>query len=267
MKSIKILGLITCFMITALCFSAFIGKNKSTAKKDTVKADGKGFAVLELFTSEGCSSCPPADELMAKIQEEAHGKDIYLLAYHVDYWNRLGWKDIFSSADFSNRQIQYGRWLGGVQIYTPQVIVNGKAEFVGSDESALRNAISGELATKTSATLTLQAQPDGERLKVQYQASKAKQGSSLLIAVVQKNAQSKVERGENAGHTLSHVQIVRKLQNEPLNASGNGSTTIALPKGFNNQSWEVLGLIQDQSNGEILGVAKADLANNPNVGK
>lgn len=254
-------------MITALSFSAFIGKNKSTAKKDTLKADGKGFAVLELFTSEGCSSCPPADELMAKIQEEAHGKDIYLLAYHVDYWNRLGWKDIFSSADFSNRQIQYGRWLGGVQIYTPQVIVNGKAEFVGSDESALRNAISGELNTKPSATLTLQAQADGEKLKIQYQASKVKQGSSLLIAVVQKNAQSKVERGENAGHTLSHVQIVRKLQNEPLNASGNGNATIALPKGFNNQNWEVLALIQDQSNGEISGVAKADLANNPTVEK
>ena len=90
---------------------------------------------------------------MAKIQQEKDGKAIYILAYHVDYWNRLGWKDRYSSADFSKRQLEYGRWFGLSTIYTPQVIVNGKAEFVGSEESAIRGAISVQLATTPTATL------------------------------------------------------------------------------------------------------------------
>jgi len=80
-------------------------------QKIVAEREGKGFAVLELFTSEGCSSCPPADKVLAKIQRESEGKAVYLLAYHVDYWDRLGWKDAYSSAEFSNRQVQYGHWL------------------------------------------------------------------------------------------------------------------------------------------------------------
>jgi hypothetical protein len=259
MKTIKILGLTTGFIITVLCLAALIGQDNVLAKKSISKANNKGFVVLELFTSEGCSSCPPADELLAKIQQETQGKDVYVLAYHVDYWNRQGWKDVFSSADFSNRQIQYGHWFGGTQIYTPQVIVNGKSEFVGSDEVALRNAITEQLTTKSSTTLALQAHQDGEKLIVQYQSASVFKGSRLQIAIVQKAAQNKVERGENAGHTLSHVQIVRKLQNEPLSATGNGNSVVVLPKGFNTQNWEVVGLVQDQSNGEILAAAKANL--------
>jgi hypothetical protein len=148
MKTIKSLGLSACFM-TILGLAA-CGQNNGSSKKDTAKISGKGFAVLELFTSEGCSSCPPADELLAKIQKEAQGKDIYLLAYHVDYWDRLGWKDVFSNADYSKRQEQYGRWFNSSQIYTPQLIVNGKAEFVGSNEAAIRNAISDQLSTKAN---------------------------------------------------------------------------------------------------------------------
>ncbi|MDB5130181.1 thioredoxin family protein [Mucilaginibacter sp.] len=265
MKTIKSLGLSACFM-TILGLAA-CGQNNGSTKKDTAKISGKGFAVLELFTSEGCSSCPPADELLAKIQKEAQGKDIYLLAYHVDYWDRLGWKDVFSNAEYSKRQEQYGRWFNLSQIYTPQLIVNGKAEFVGSNEAAIRNAISDQLSTKANVNLVLHAQPDGGGLKVHYQASNIVKGSNLLIAVVQKNAQSKVERGENAGNTLSHVQIVRKVQNEPLSATGEGSSIVELPKGFDTQNWEVLGLIQDQSNGEILGAAKADLGVNANAKK
>src|ERR1700735_4704349 len=94
--------------------------NKREVKPRALEADTKGFAVLELFTSEGCSSCPPADELMAEIQKEAKGKAVYILAYHVDYWNNQGWKDSFSSAAYSKRQVQYGDWLNQPQIYTPQ---------------------------------------------------------------------------------------------------------------------------------------------------
>lgn len=256
MRSIKISRFVTCCMVTTLSFAA-CGQENRPDKIKSEKAGGKGFAVLELFTSEGCSSCPPADEVLAKLQQETKGKDVYLLAYHVDYWNRLGWKDIFSNADFSKRQVRYQNWLGA-QIYTPQLIINGKAEFVGSDESAIRNTIENELAAYPVAKLTLHALQDGEMLNVNYQADGVMDGASLLIAIIQKNAQTKVERGENAGRMLSHVQIVNKLQNEPLEI-GEGHTVVALPKGFNAKNWEVIGLIQDQNSGKILGVAKADL--------
>jgi hypothetical protein len=267
MNSVKISWLTICVIVAVLSLTAFIGLKKMPAKKDIMKTDGKGFAVLELFTSEGCSSCPPADDLMAKIQNEAKGQAIYILAYHVDYWDRQGWKDMYSSSDFSNRQVQYGHWLNVSQIYTPQVIVNGKFEFVGSDESDIRKAISGQLKTNPGATLVIKAREDGEGLIIQYQATQALKSSRLLIAIIEKAAQSKVLRGENAGHTLSHVQIVHKLLNESLSVTGNGGSSVLLPNDFNSKDWEVLGLIQDQGNGEILAVAKADLNDSNNIKK
>ena len=220
------------------------------------KKDEKGFVVLELFTSEGCSSCPPADELLAKIQNESKGKPVYALAYHVDYWDRLGWKDLYSNAQFSRRQMQYENWLHLSSLYTPQLVINGKTAFVGSDESAIRKTISGQLAANQSASLVLQVQQNGDKLEIKYQALKASKNSFLLIAILQKKAESKVERGENAGRTLSHVQIVRKLQTEPVNPSGSGVSTVVLPKDLNGQNWEIVGLTQDENNGEILSAGK-----------
>lgn len=248
-------------MITILSLTA-CGQNERTAKNDIAKTDGKGFAVIELFTSEGCSSCPPADELLASIQREVKDKPVYILAYHVDYWDRQGWKDIFSNADYSKRQVQYGNWLNNPQIYTPQAIINGKSEFVGSEESQIRLAILKQLATNSGMMLTLQAKQSEKEVQVSYQTTGAPKGSIIAIAIVQKNAQSKVIRGENAGRELSHVQIVRKLQNNVLSATGNGMITVALPKDFNTQDFEILGLIQDKNNGGILGAAKASFSSN-----
>ncbi len=108
-------------------------------------AVNKGFAVVELFTSEGCSSCPPADELVARIQKEYKDQPVYILAFHVDYWNRLGWRDVFSNAGYSARQSEYAKYLNLPQVYTPQIVVNGKKEFVGSEEGTLRDAIKNSL--------------------------------------------------------------------------------------------------------------------------
>lgn len=222
------------------------------------KTPGNGFAVLELFTSEGCSSCPAADELLAKIQQEEEGKPVYLLVYHVDYWDRQGWKDRFSNPDYSRRQMEYGHQLNA-QIYTPQLILNGDAEFVGSDEAAIREAIYGELATLKTVTLAFQAHQDKDQLTVHYKTGPVIKGSNIVLALVQKNAQTNVAAGENAGHLLSHVQIVRKLRAESINESGSGDVILDLPKGFDSISWEVLGLIQDKSNGAIKAAARAAL--------
>src|SRR5450631_498439 len=233
--------------------------NKMGAKKAVGENKGKGFAVLELFTSEGCSSCPPADELLGKIQRETEGKPVYVLTYHVDYWDRLGWKDMYSSADFSERQVQYGHWLNFSPIFTPQVIINGKLQFVGSEEFAVRQAISEQLATDPVTTLTIQAYPEVGQLKVKYQVIHAAHDSRVLIAIIQKAAQTKVERGENEGRWLFHIKMLRKLESGQLNVTGEGNAAVALPKGFDTQHWEVVALVQNQNSGEILAVTKANL--------
>lgn len=238
-------------VITAVVLSSF--KNRKT-----VTNTNKGFAVVELFTSEGCSSCPPADAVIAKIEKESTDKPIYILAFHVDYWNRLGWKDVFSSADYSHRQNQYASWLHLQSVYTPQVVVNGRTEFVGSEEGTLRNTIKTNLEKTPVASLALSnIKTDGGKISVQYHTQGNAGNDNLLLAVIEKHAQSNVERGENSGRTLSHVQIVRALESVPVKA-GEGNASIALPKGFDAKGYELIAFLQNPANGEISGAAKAE---------
>jgi hypothetical protein len=263
MKPLKILTFGTSALLLVFIMAAFMNTEAVPVKKSNQPlTGGKGFALLELFTSEGCSSCPAADDLLAKIQKEAQDKPVYVLAYHVDYWNSLGWKDVFSKAEFSSRQRDYGGWLGNPQIYTPQVVINGKAECVGSDEAALRNAITTALTAAPTATTALQVQQDAGKLTVNYQVTGNTTSDQLLIALVQKSAVSKIARGENSGRTLSHAQIVRELQTVTLNSSKKGTAYIKSPQGFNPQNWEVVGFLQDTTTGEVLTATRADLKNN-----
>jgi len=257
MRSTKIFILAAFLTIAALGSKAFIG-----AKLLSKTHNGaKGFAVVELFTSEGCSSCPPADVLVAKIEKENKDQPVYVLAYHVDYWNRLGWKDAFSSADYSKRQNEYAGYLHLRQIYTPQIVVNGKTEFVGSEESTLRNAIKTNLQLTSQVQLSLNVSSFGQgQANLKYHADGIDKNTVLMIAVLQKNAQTKVERGENGGRTLSHVQIVRKLQRISLN-SNSGSVNISLPNGYEATGWEIVGILQNSSTGVITGAAKAEETN------
>src|ERR1700748_3559727 len=110
MKKFKIYALAALLISSVFITSSFINKSPG---------GDKGFAVVELFTSEGCSSCPPADAVVAKLEKENADKPIYILAFHVDYWNRLGWKDVFSSGEYSQRQEQYSKWLRSGSVYTP----------------------------------------------------------------------------------------------------------------------------------------------------
>jgi hypothetical protein len=256
MRSFKILAFTAGLAAAVLVSSAFINAKNST-KKVNGEFAGNGFAVIELFTSEGCSSCPSADALVARIQKEDGDKPVYILAFHVDYWNRLGWKDPFSSAAYSKRQNDYATWLKLKSVYTPQIVVNGRNEFVGSEEGTLRNAINAGLRMTPSAKLTLNAQNAPGHIILQYKAEGAGNNTTLLLALVQKAGQTKVQRGENGGRTLSHVQIVRKVQSTPLNNSGSGSATIALPDGFSTEGYEVIGFVQNTGTGAILAAAKS----------
>jgi len=256
-SSFKIFIITACLGFSALVTQAFmIAKDKDTLKVN-MEAD-KGFAVVELFTSEGCSSCPPADALIAKVQKESAGKPVYILAYHVDYWNRLGWKDAFSDAAYSARQKQYSHWIKGAEIYTPQAVINGRKEFVGSQEGTLRSTIKAGLTETTKTELLLNDLTSaGGKITFKYHIQNITNNSSLVVALVEKNATSKVMKGENAGRTLSHVQIVRELQNINPGNNNSGSVSLPLPVDFNGNGYEVIAFVQNISNGEITGATKA----------
>ena len=248
MKSVKKSAI--CAVMGLTLFSAAFIDQSAASKNQELTNNGNGFAVLELFTSEGCSSCPPADELIARLQKEAGDKPIYILAYHVDYWNRLGWKDIFSDPQYSKRQYTYSRQFSG-QVYTPQLIINGQTECVGSNESAVNNKVKEALNGNTAITLSIKGQLQSGKFKFDYQVTGNAGKNQLLIAVVQKHAVSKVEKGENKGRTLSHVQIVSDLQSFDVKSGGQGTGQLSLPNDFNLRDWECISMIQDPETGVI----------------
>ncbi len=170
--------------------------------------------LVELFTSEGCSSCPPADALLSRLgrTQPVRGADIIVLEEHVDYWDRLGWKDPFSSEAATARQTEYGEAFGGGQVYTPQMIVDGRAEFVGSsDTDALRAIRAASQATKPAIQLSWET---GDTLAIHIEPlnnAGQRDGQQLFLVVAENMLHSDVKRGENAGRALEHNGVVRQL--------------------------------------------------------
>ena len=134
-----------------------IGLRNFSPENVSLKQNPKGFAVIELFTSEGCSSCPSADEAVTEIAKE-NAETVFVIGFHVDYWNNLGWKDQFSDHGYSERQKQYASIFNLNSIYTPQVIVNGKKEFVGSDRGQLKKTIAGEIKSTRNLFFDINAE-------------------------------------------------------------------------------------------------------------
>jgi len=222
---------------------------------------GNGFAVVELFTSEGCSSCPPADALIARVQQEDKDLPVYMLAYHVDYWDRLGWKDAFSSSTYSDRQRQYAAWLKLSGIYTPQVVVNGQKEFVGSEAGTLYGAIKNGLQQSGDVQVMLSGMRlhDGhlEWVGKAEGITGARDKYELVVAVVQRSAATQVRGGENGGKTLSHVQIVRELGMSALDGKGQSSGRLDWPAGIAPADGEVIAFLQNQDNGQIIAATRS----------
>lgn len=245
---------ITCLCTSFLCRQPTPAKGQTQVKNRVEENKKSGFAVVELFTSEGCSSCPPADELVSEVVSEKH-ENIYVLAYHVDYWNRLGWKDVFSKPEWSARQQYYAAMLGREGVYTPQIVVNGKQEFVGSNETKLRNAISNE-GKEPSALLTLSTTKiSDELLQISYE-TEVKNSNVLHIALVQPDATTDVKRGENEGRKLHHVNIVRDLITTEI-ITNKGSLKITIPKELINVPLILVGFIQQKQDGKIIAAAQS----------
>jgi hypothetical protein len=269
LRSVRVtvfLALVVLLGFVVLRRSGFSGSVRADLKNDSaavVAPDPAATPVLvELFTSEGCSSCPPADALLSRLgrTQPVHGADIIALEEHVDYWDRLGWKDPFSSEEATTRQNDYGSAFGGEQIYTPQMIVDGRTEFVGSlDSDALRAIRSASQSPKPAVQLDW---GDGDNLKINVSPlTGAMHGDDLqLFLVIAENMlHTDVKRGENAGRALEHNGVVRQLTlvgkiNSP--ASGFSSTAVVHPaREWNRENLRAVVFVQERHSRHVLAVA------------
>jgi Uncharacterized secreted protein len=172
---------------------------------------GPNPVVVELFTSQGCSSCPPADALIHDITHDpAMRGHVIPLAFHVDYWDRLGWRDPFSSAEWSDRQVRYTRAMGLSSSYTPQAVVSGAREMIGSNRSAISAALEAASNAKPSGQVSLTVRREGNNLVAAIQAH-VPAGDDLFVAVTEDDVTTQVVHGENVGRTLTNDAIVRRL--------------------------------------------------------
>jgi hypothetical protein len=226
--------------------------------------------VVELFTSEGCSSCPPADALLKKLseQESVQGVQIVALEEHVDYWNHLGWKDPYSAAEFSQRQNDYAQVFGKDGVYTPQMVVDGQNEFVGSRSLAAREAIQ-KAANQPKVEVTLVASanssPDKPAFEVQVKSLggiSPRNATELWVAVTEKGLQTDVKAGENSGETLKHAAVVRSLRKidtlrDP--ASYHRQIQLAIDPGWKKENLAAVVFLAEKSSRKIIGAAATPL--------
>lgn len=209
--------------------------------------------LVELFTSEGCSSCPPADAILRDLADKQplEGVQIIALGLHVDYWNRLGWKDVYSDPAFTRRQAAYAERLAAGN-YTPQAVVQGRAELVGGQRGSLLKTI--READAPTVLLNLDAHSDGITVRVQRTEGDKGRSLDLWLAEVQPGIETAVKRGENAGATLHHAPLARRLQKlgtlPPGTAAGRFPTDAALKGRY------LVAFAQEGDGGAIVGVVQ-----------
>lgn len=267
-------------VVVALALVAAALTRKSPVELSAIEGDNKQPAVgktrvpvlVELFTSEGCSSCPPADELLTRLEQTQpiDGAEIIGLSEHVDYWNRLGWTDPYSSSAFSARQNDYARAFDVDGVYTPQMVVDGRAQFVGSNSSKAREAIAGasrDSKTRVDVSLASYDQRAASiTLDVRAERPLSAPGSGsaeVLLAIAESGLRSSVSRGENAGRRLNHTAVVRKLVTlGPVDSRG--SQFVARPLIQIDKSWKLDNMkavvfVQERTSRRVVGAASVAL--------
>jgi len=226
--------------------------------------------LAELFTSEGCSSCPPADALLMKLDrlQPVPGAHVIVLSEHVDYWNQLGWRDPFSSPKFSQRQADYARLMGS-EVYTPQLVIDGRVQLNGSDAKDIQAAIVHAAASPKLPVRIVQATREstreGNNAVVHLSVPALPSGrSDVWVAVADESDQSSVNKGENSGRNLAHVAVVRSLTKVGSVSKAEGfDRTVRLPLTPANAARSRIVVFVAQSHSPILGADSVPLAEAP----
>jgi hypothetical protein len=286
----KFITLAVVVAVLAACAVAIVALNGRKNRKSaaTFETDAAPLAtntggkrvpvVVELFTSEGCSSCPPADDVLARLEREqpVAGAEVIALSQHVDYWNYLGWSDPYSSHDFSERQGEYAGVFGNSDVYTPQMIVDGHTEFPGSNNGKALDAIT-EAAREPKADVTIARAADSTNadstdtdraLQLDVRVLKLPKltdgdTADVLLAVTEDNLASDVARGENAGHKLTHIGVVRALSKigyvgadtPPFSAT----PAVTLDKGWRRENLRAVVFLQEHTSKRVVGAASIKL--------
>jgi hypothetical protein len=235
-----------------------------TATKSTV--------VVELFTSEGCSSCPPADDLLSELvhRQPVPGVEVLALGEHVDYWDRLGWRDPFSSATFSTRQSNYSASVFHNRvIYTPQVVIDGTLERVGSDAGAVQGSIKQAAhAPKAAVNVAVARVADTRELHVDVHVDvpenlAIRDAADVLVAITEDNLSTDVRRGENGGRTLKHSAVVRSLTTvgalPPNDHAWSTSASLPLAPEWKPENLRVIVFVQEHQRRRIHGAGASRL--------
>lgn len=267
MREIFIIGLLTVFSgffacslqsDTAIADAAQI----ETQAAETNKSKNKSPVLVELYTSQGCSSCPPADRILTRLEKEQPNSnaEIITLSLHVDYWNSLGWKDPFSSPLFSRRQDIYGAKFQIGSIYTPQMVVDGQTQFVGNNLEAANKAIT-ENAKNKKATIELSDKDSNLKIKISDLAQHA--NATVFLAIAESNLASNVGRGENSGKRLEHTSVVRELKSIgmllPEQKDFNAEIAVPLQPNWKKENVKFVVFVQENESRKILGVNRIGL--------
>ena len=222
--------------------------------------------VVELFTSEGCSSCPPADALLRRLirEQPIEGVEIVALSEHVDYWDHQGWRDPFSSERFTERQDYYARLFDGNGMYTPQLIVDGRFQAVGSDWARIKDFLaSAARAPKATVTVDVRAAA-ASRVDVTVAVRDVPAGIGdvdVMLALAQDGLSSDVKRGENARRQLHHDAVVRSLEKIGTvpreQDAGRFTRTVTVKPGWSTPPLRAVVFLQHRRSGHIVGAAAA----------
>lgn len=228
--------------------------------------------VVELFTSEGCSSCPPADALLAKLDQlgRVGNAEVVALEEHVDYWDEQGWRDPFSSHDWTTRQYAYAEVLGNRNPYTPQMVVDGSDQFSGGRaEQALQSIAAAAERVKVPVTLAAASEvKPGKRefsVEVGKRLPSPKGGTAeVWLAITETGLHSSVTRGENAGQELHHAAVVRSMRKvgeakPDRDVSFSSEATVPLGKEWHRENLKAVAFVQEKNSLRILGAAEISL--------
>ncbi len=229
-------------LIAFLVVAALVTSCKPSHAEDRVPK-GESVVVVELFTSQGCSSCPPADKILTEIGSDPKlaGK-VIALAYHVDYWDYIGWKDPFASELWSNRQRDYGnRAFQTRRIYTPQLVVNGSEHLVGSNRTAVNSSIAKASSTPALAKLAVTRTAGDGSIQISGTATLERMSAEplqVVLVVYENKLTTRVTRGENTGRTLQNDHIVRKLVGAGKLSGASGTTVKVDTRVTLDPSWD-----------------------------
>ncbi len=230
--------------------------------KNPAGAAKKSFVLLELYTSEGCPTCPPADALLARLEREQPVTDteIVTLALHVDYWNSVVWKDVYSSPLFSRRQQIYSQALKINQSYTPQMIVDGRAEFTGNNLAKARKAILD--AAKTNKA-RIEITPRAATCKIEITGIPAHETATVFLAITEDNLASNRKSKRKSNERVEHVSVVRELNSLGMLAAAQTNleieTALQIQPAWKKENLKLVVFVQENASRKVLGVNRKSL--------